>query len=84
MQKQLPEPWHKQNCPALDGETCDCQPKALRLVVITKIAATGEIEGRKVIDHADHFDRKWLGKHCFWAFRNGRSILTVAESDCAL
>lgn len=55
--------------------------ETLSLVVITKIAATGEIEGRKVIDHNNFDDRKWLGKHCFWAFRNGRSVLTINAID---
>lgn len=55
--------------------------EVLPLFVITKNVATGEIEGRKLIDHNSYADRKWLGKHCYWAFRNGRSILTVAEAD---
>lgn len=33
---------------------------------------------RKVINHNDHDDRVWLGKHCFWAFRNGVEIRTRA------
>lgn len=32
---------------------------------------------RKVIDHADQSDRKWLGKHCWWAFRNNHSVHTA-------
>lgn len=31
---------------------------------------------RKVIDHNNPADRVWLGKHCFWAFRNGVEIRT--------
>lgn len=33
-------------------------------------------ESSKTIDHNDFHDRKWLGKHCFWAFRHGREIRT--------
>jgi hypothetical protein len=51
----------------------------LRLVVETANVITGQIEGRKVIDHNNREDRVWLGKHCFWAFRNGRSVKTFAE-----
>ncbi|MBO0125180.1 hypothetical protein [Agrobacterium sp. OT33] len=48
----------------------------LKLRVISKHMETGEIELSKVIDHNDRDDRVWLGKHCFWAFRNGRSVTT--------
>ncbi len=30
----------------------------------------------KVIDHDEHLSRVWLGKHCFWAMRNGRTVTT--------
>ena len=48
----------------------------LKLRVISKNMENGEIELTKVIDHNDREDRVWLGKHCFWAFRNGRSVTT--------
>ena len=35
-----------------------------------------EPESEKIIDHDDRSDRIWLGKHCFWAFRNGRHVQT--------
>ena len=49
----------------------------LKLRVISRNIETGDIEVDKVIDHDDRDDRVWLGKHCFWAFRNGRSIETI-------
>lgn len=35
-----------------------------------------EPESLRVIDHNDAIHRQWLGKHCFWAFRNNRAVLT--------
>lgn len=32
---------------------------------------------RKVIDHDNHSDRVWLGKHSFWCMRNNHSIMTA-------
>ena len=49
---------------------------SLNLRVISRNMETGETELDKVIDHDKRDDRVWLGKHCFWAFRNGRSITT--------
>ncbi len=43
--------------------------------VITRNLETNETEDR-VIDHDDREDRKWLGKHAFWAMRNGREVTT--------
>jgi len=54
---------------------------SLKLRVITRDMETGVIEGDKVIDHDSRDDRVWLGKHCFWAFRNGRSITTQPERE---
>lgn len=48
----------------------------LKLRVISRNMETDEIEVDKVIDHDDREDRVWLGRHCYWAFRNGRSITT--------
>ena len=54
-------------------------PKSpLHLQVISTNIATGAVELSKVIDHNSHDDRIWLGRHCYWAFRNGRSITTYA------
>lgn len=32
---------------------------------------------RKIIDHGDHSDRVWLGKHAFYCMRNGFSVTTA-------
>lgn len=45
-------------------------------VVTTDISGTNRTR-TKVIDHDDPGHRVWLGKHCFWAFRNGHSIKTT-------
>lgn len=54
---------------------------ALHLIVITRNMKTCAIEATKTIDHNDRDDRVWLGRHCFWAFRNGRSVETFNKSD---
>lgn len=48
----------------------------LPLMVETWNVETDEKEAERVIDHSRHSHRSWLGKHCFWAFRNGRGIVT--------
>lgn len=57
------------------------EQEKLPLVVITRNMKTGAIESHKKIDHNNRDDRVWLGKHCFWAFRNGRSVETFAMAD---
>lgn len=32
---------------------------------------------RNVVDHNVHSDRLWLGKHSYWAIRNGHSVTTA-------
>ena len=54
---------------------------SLMLRVISTNMASGSVEVDRVIDHDNREDRVWLGRHCFWAFRNGRSITTQAVSD---
>lgn len=56
------------------------QKSELKLIVETVNIETGERESRKVIDHNDRDDRVWLGKHCFWAFRNNRKVTTYAAT----
>lgn len=34
-----------------------------------------------VIDHNVQEHRSWLGKHCFWAFRNGHSVTTYPTDE---
>lgn len=33
------------------------------------------------IDHENADHRKWLGRMCFWAFRNNRSVFTEPTKD---
>lgn len=56
-------------------------PAPLRLVVETHCLRTGQMTSKKVIDHNNRDDRVWLGKHCFWAFRNAHKVTTYAESS---
>lgn len=36
--------------------------------------ATDVVEQSKRIDHNNSRDRRWLGRHCFWALRNGKGV----------
>lgn len=55
---------------------------SIKLKVVTRNMETGE-ESEKIIDHEDGPDRKWLGRHCFWAFRNNHGVQTypIAGED---
>ncbi len=57
------------------------QKPPLHLQVVSTNMASGEVELTKVIDHNDRDDRVWLGRHCYWAFRNGRAITTAPVSS---
>lgn len=57
------------------------EQEKLPLMVVTRNVKTGVTESRKKIDHNNRDDRVWLGKHCFWAFRNSRSVETFAMAD---
>jgi hypothetical protein len=50
--------------------------KPIPLKVITFKVGSVDIENERVIDHNSHSDRVWLGKHCYWAFRNGFGVET--------
>ena len=49
-----------------------------RIRVNTYIMGNSEtiLESSHVIDHDSIGNRKWLGKHCFWAMRHGRKVET--------
>lgn len=52
--------------------------------LIVRVVTTDLKSGRqsvREIDHDDFEDRKWLGKHCFWAMRNGCSVETRPMAD---
>ena len=39
-----------------------------------------EAPRRRLINHAIDSDRRWLGKHAYWALRNGYAVNTVPLS----
>lgn len=50
----------------------------LRIQVITRDPKTDtRVVPDRTIDHDDSGQRRWLGRHCFWAFRSGYSVETV-------
>lgn len=55
------------------------QNKTLPLRVLTMNMKTEEITDDRVIDHNSKKDREWLGRHCFWAFRNNHGVQTSPE-----
>jgi len=36
-----------------------------------------EAESVRTIDHNDTLHRQWLAKHCWWALRNNRTVVTT-------
>lgn len=54
----------------------DTLPVLVLTYLITKTGERVTLESERRINHADHADRVWLGKHCFWAMRNGREVST--------
>lgn len=54
---------------------------SLRLAVITQNLATGDVVSERTIDHENREDRVWLGRHCYWAFRNGHAVITFNRDD---
>ena len=53
----------------------------LPIRIITREIETGEVESDKIVDHDNHADRVWLSKHCYWAFRNNRSVETIPQDE---
>lgn len=58
----------------MDPDHFEISPLYVEVITIQP----GKQPKRKVINHNDRDDRQWLGKHCFWAFRNGVEIRTKA------
>lgn len=50
--------------------------ESVKLRVLTVRMSDMEEVDDRVIDHNKTADRQWLGKHCFWAFRNGHGVQT--------
>lgn len=46
------------------------------MTIYVETWCNGDMESRREIDHNDRESRVWLGRHCYWAFRNGREIRT--------
>lgn len=46
--------------------------------VLVETYCKGRREASVVVDHDDAEHRRWMGRHCFWAFRNGREVRTSA------
>ena len=62
--------------PALNQGVSDGHYKTLNICVTTTCLNTGKTSER-IIDHNNSEQRRWLGRHCHWAFRNQHSITTT-------
>ena len=51
------------------------EPLLVKVITYEIDSPEGQDESEKVIDYCNDSDRKWLGKHAFWALANGRAIL---------
>lgn len=51
--------------------------KTFPLRITTRDVESREVINVRVIDHGVHSDRVWLGKHCFWAARNGYEVTST-------
>lgn len=49
--------------------------------VITREMDSDDPAKHVVIDHDNFEHRKWLGKHCFWAFRSNHQIVTYPTDE---
>lgn len=46
------------------------------LLIVETYSPAGFRVSRETIDHDNAERRAWLGRHCFWAFRNDHAVLT--------
>lgn len=67
----------------METKMTDTPKSPLNTVVETTDLGTGVLENRRVIDHNDRESRQWLGRHCYWAMRNGRKVTTYPATDAA-
>lgn len=51
-------------------------PYKTPVIVVTTNLADQSQSTERIIDHDVREDRVWLGKHCFWAMRNGYEVST--------
>ena len=52
-------------------------PKAVVAVVVRTYYPDGTTQSARLIDHNYKPHREWLGKHCFWAMREGLAVATA-------
>jgi hypothetical protein len=50
-------------------------------VITRNIVDLDEPPRRRLIDHTEDSDRRWLGKHAYWAMRNGYAVNTAPLTD---
>lgn len=43
-------------------------------VLTSDLSDDEEQPARKIVNHANHSDRVWLGSHIYWALRNGKGV----------
>lgn len=63
------------------NSTNETNKNARTLILVVETYFNNSCEGLRHINHNSREDRVWLGKHCFWAFRNGRAIVTYPASE---
>jgi hypothetical protein len=49
--------------------------------VVTRKLDDPSQETVKVINYSSAASRKWLEKHCFWAFNNGYAVMTAKSEN---
>ena len=52
-------------------------PKAVVAVVVRTYYPDGTTQSARLIDHNYKPHREWLGKHCYWAMREGLAVATA-------
>lgn len=52
-------------------------PKAVVAVEVRTYYHDGTTQSARLIDHNYKPHRDWLGKHCFWAMREGLAVATA-------
>ena len=62
-------------------ETTQSNNESFMIVVETWRNNGGRRESVRTIDYNNREERVWLARHCFWAFRNGRTVVTHSADD---
>ena len=52
-------------------------PMAVVAVVVRTYYPDGTTQSARLIDHNYKPHREWLGKHCYWAMREGLAVATA-------